>query len=206
MSKSQVDTELLGKTWTSTGETLAALSEKLQVLLVLLRHEGCTFCRHAMSDIARLRRQIEDVGAHIVLGHMGSAEEFAAFAGRYGLSDIPAVADPLRTLYQGLGLRRGRLMQLIGPRVLCAWAKSTLAGYLPGKIKGDPLQVPGAFLLHYGQVLKGHTYRDASDRPDYVKLGFIREVGAEERAVSPLTQPLPAFKSWCAPQQGGGTG
>jgi hypothetical protein len=163
-------TELLGNTRTSTGETLAALAEKSPVLLMLLRHEGCTFCRNAMSDIARLRRQIEDIGTRIVLGHMGAAEDFAAFAKRYGLADIPAVADPQRMLYKGLGLRRGRMMQLLGPRVLCAWVRSTLTGHLPGKIKGDPLQLPGAFLLHHGQVIKSHIYRDAADRPDYVAL------------------------------------
>ncbi len=170
MRASPASAELLDHTPTSTGETLAALSEKSPVLLVLLRHEGCTFCRNAMSDIARLRRQIEEVGTRIVLGHMGAAEDFDAFAERYGLADIAAVADPQRTLYRGLGLGRGRMLQLIGPRVLCAWIKSTVAGHLPGKIKGDPLQLPGAFLLHHGQVIKGHTYRDASDRPDYVTL------------------------------------
>lgn len=167
-------TQLLDHTLTSTGETLAALSDKSPVLLVLLRHEGCTFCRNAMSDIARLRRQIEEAGTRIVLAHMSTAEGFAAFAGRYGLADIPAVEDPQCSLYKGLGLRRGRLMQLIGPRVLWAWLKSTVAGHLPGKIKGDPLQLPGAFLLHHGQVLKGHTYRDASDRPDYVALAKLK--------------------------------
>jgi hypothetical protein len=170
MSASPELTQLLGRTLSSTGETLAALSEKTPVLLMLLRHEGCTFCRNAMSDIARLRRQIEEVGTRIVLGHMGGVEDFAAFAGRYGLADIAAVADPERTLYKGVGLKRGRLLQLMGPRVLCAWVSSTVAGHLPGRIKGDPLQLPGAFLLHHGQVIKGHTYRDASDRPDYVTL------------------------------------
>lgn len=67
-------------------------------------------------------------------------------------------------------LQRGRMLQFMGPRVLWAWFKSTVAGHLPGRIKGDPLQLPGAFLLHHGQVIKGHTYRDASDRPDYVRL------------------------------------
>ena len=170
MRASPESSELLGHTLTSTGETLATLSEKSPVLLVLLRHEGCTFCRNAMSDIARLRRQIEGAGTRIVLGHMGTAEDFAAFAERYGLADIAAVADPQCTLYKGLGLRRGSLLQLIGPRVLWAWGKSAVAGHLPGKIKGDPLQLPGAFLLHHGQVVKAHTYRDASDRPDYVML------------------------------------
>ena len=170
MRASPESAELLGRTLTSGGESLAALSEKSPVLLVLLRHEGCTFCRNAMSDIARLRRQIEGAGTRIVLGHMGTAEDFAAFAGRYGLADIAAVADPQCTLYKGLGLQRGRMLQLIGPRVLWAWFKSTVAGHLPGRIKGDPLQLPGAFLIHHGQVIKGHTYRDASDRPDYVRL------------------------------------
>ena len=170
MSTSSASAELLGRTLMSTGESLAALSEKSPVLLVLLRHEGCTFCRNAMSDIARLRRQVEASGTRIVLGHMSTAEGFAAFAGRYGLEDIPAVADPQCTLYKSLGLRRGRVMQLIGLRVLWAWLKSTLAGHLPGSIKGDPLQLPGAFLLHHGRVIKSHTYRDASDRPDYVML------------------------------------
>ena len=176
MSASTESAELLGRTLTSTGETLAALSDKSPVLLVLLRHEGCTFCRNAMSDITRLRRQIEEAGTRIVLGHMSTAEGFAHFAGRYGLADIPAVEDPRCTLYKGLGLQRGRLMQLIGPRVLWAWLKSTVAGHLPGKIKGDPLQLPGAFLLHHGRVIKGHTYRDASDRPDYVTLANAQAV------------------------------
>ena len=170
MSTSTESATLLDHTLTSTGESLAVLSEKSPVLLVLLRHEGCTFCRNAMSDIARLRRQIEGAGTRIVLGHMGTAEDFAAFAARYGLADIAAVADPQRALYKGLGLHRGRMMQLIGVRVLWAWVKSTLAGHLPGSIKGDPLQLPGAFLLHHGKVVKRHIYRDASDRPDYVTL------------------------------------
>ncbi len=176
MSTSTESAELLGRTLTSTGETLGEMSEKSPVLLVLLRHEGCTFCRNAMSDIARLRRQIEEVGTRIVLGHMGTDEEFTEFAGRYGLADIAAVADPERLLYKGLGLRRAHMMQLIGPRVLCAWVRSTVAGHLPGRIKGDPLQLPGAFLLHHGQVIKHHIYSDAADRPDYVTLATPQAV------------------------------
>lgn len=173
MPSAPADLDLLANTRTSTGETLAELSQKSPVLLVLLRHEGCTFCRNAMSDIARLRTQIEKAGTYVVLGHMGSAGGFSTFASRYGLGGLPSVSDPERTLYKGLGLRRGRLWQILGPRVLWRGLKSFLAGHMPGKIKGDPLQLPGAFLLHRGQVIKGHAYRDASDRPDYVALSTL---------------------------------
>ena len=123
-----------------------------------------------MSDIARARPRIEAVGTRIVLGHMGSAQDFAVFAGRYSLSDLLSVADPQLTLYQALGLKRGRLMQMIGPKVPWAWLKATMAGHLMGRTKGDPFQLPGAFLLHHGQVVKGRPYRNVSDRPDYVVL------------------------------------
>lgn len=173
MNSTQTGNPLLADTVTSTGATLAALSEESPVLLVLLRHEGCPFCRNVMSDIARLRDRIEATGARIVLGHMSDPQNFAAFATRYGLASLPAVADPDRNLYKGLGLRHGRLWQLMGPKVLWAYLKSIVAGHLPGRIKGDPLQLPGAFLLHRGQVIRGHVYRNAGDKPDYVSLASL---------------------------------
>jgi peroxiredoxin len=173
MSTSQSGTALLADTATSTGETLAVLSEKTPILLVLLRHEGCPFCRNVMSDIARLRDRIEATGARIVLGHMTDATSFEAFATRYGLANLPAVADPDRRLYKGLGLRHGALWQLFGPKALWAYLKTIIAGHLPGKIKGDPLQLPGAFLIHDSKVIRGHIYRNAGDKPDYVSLATL---------------------------------
>jgi peroxiredoxin len=168
---SSADTEqLLVNTRTSTGDTLAALSEKSPVLLVLLRHEGCPFCRNAMNDIARVCDRIEGVGTSIVLGHMGTPEDFEAFSKRYGLSAIPAVADPNCKLYRGMGLERGSVLRLLRPKVLWAYLKSIFSGHRPGRIKGDPFQMPGAFLLHLGKVVKSHLYRHSGDRPDYVSL------------------------------------
>ena len=164
------ETALLLSAMTSHGESLAAMSAQTPVLLVLLRHEGCTFCRNAMSDIARLRQRIEQAGTRIALGHMGTAEGFVKFAEQYGLASVAAVADPDRALYLGLGLKHGRWLQLIGPQVLWQWLKATLRGHMPGLIKGDTTQMPGAFLLHQGHVVKRYAYRDAADRPNYISL------------------------------------
>lgn len=167
------EAELIARTETDKGETLAEMSDSSPVLLVLLRHEGCTFCRNAMSDIARLRRKIEGLGTRIVLVHMSSHEAFRSFANRYGLADLSMVSDPERTLYRGLGLPRGNLWQIIGPKVMWRGLKAVLAGHLPGKLSGDVFQLPGVFLLHHRKVIKAHRFRTSADKPDYVAFASL---------------------------------
>ena len=55
---------------TQSGQTLTSLSEASPVLLLFLRHAGCTFCREAIGDVARDRDVIEAAGVRIVLVHM----------------------------------------------------------------------------------------------------------------------------------------
>jgi hypothetical protein len=111
------ESTILRETVTSTGSTLADLSLGKPMPLVLLRHSGCTFFRKAMAGIALLRSRIERESTQILLGHMGTAEEFQTFAMRYGSQDLPTIANPERTLYRGLGLKRGNLWQRMGIRV-----------------------------------------------------------------------------------------
>lgn len=161
---------LLKETRTSTGATLAELSAQGPVLAVFLRHSGCTFCREAMADLKARRAAIEAGGASMALVHMTTPEDFAAFAGTYGLADVPAIADPDRRLYRGLGLRRGRLAQLLGPGVWWRGYKVWRAGHAVGALAGDGTQMPGVFLIHRGRVVRRFVHATAADRPDYVEL------------------------------------
>lgn len=161
---------LLRETVASSGESLAAMSEREPVLLVLLRHSGCTFCREALSDLRKKRAELERVGTRLVLGHMGDAASFARFASRYGLGDLAAVADPERRLYRGLGLRRGTLGQLFGWSVWTRGARAFFSGHGVGGLVGDGLQMPGVFLIHRGSVVKRYVHETAADRPEYEQL------------------------------------
>jgi len=107
------EADLLQSTLTSTGSSLASLSQGKPLLLVLLRHSGCTFCRKAMADIARLRPRIEKEGTQIVLGHMGTEADFPRPLRPDMVCRIFPHRRPERRLYGGLGLRRGSWMQLI---------------------------------------------------------------------------------------------
>lgn len=156
---------------TSTGLTIAELSRQSPVLLVFLRHTGCTFCREALADLAQQRGAMERLGTQLVLVHLGDDAAFAQFAAQYGLGDVPRVADPERKLYQALGLHRGRLFALLHPRV---WWRGLQVAILKkhgfGVPTGDVAQLPGVFLIRDGRVVAAHRHRFTSERPDYLAL------------------------------------
>ncbi|HJV89223.1 MAG TPA: SelL-related redox protein [Holophagaceae bacterium] len=158
---------------TQHGENLSELSHRSPVLIVFLRHFGCTFCREACHELARRRKALEARGTRLVLVHLGTEEEAATFFESYGLGDVDRVGDRVRWLYRSFGLRRGSLWQLLGPRV---WWRGFKAGVLNGhgisRLGGDALQMPGVFLVHHDEMLRSHVHRDASDRPDYAELAI----------------------------------
>lgn len=166
---------------TQFGVTLDELSRLSPVLLVFLRHSGCPFCREALSDLAGRRRDIERQGARLVLVHMGDADGDAGFFARYGLGDLPRIADPDRALYRAFGLPRGSLGDVIGPKV---WWRGFQAGFLnrhfAGRPIGDAFQMPGVFLLFHGEVVRGYRHQSSADRPDYLSLVTGRDYAAPE--------------------------
>ena len=161
---------LLAETRTGDGSSLAEMSRAQPVLVVLLRHAGCTFCREALADLSARRSEIEQSGAKMALVHMSTPESFAAFAGRYGLGEVPAISDPERRLYRGLGLRRGTLSQLLGWSVWGRGARAFFSGHRVGMPAGDGTQMPGAFLIRDGRVVRRFLHATAADRPDYAEL------------------------------------
>jgi hypothetical protein len=152
---------------TSHGESLLELSERNPVLAVFLRHAGCTFCRKTLASIAARRASIEHRGVKIVLVHLGDDSQAARLFGRYGLDDLPRVADPHRKLYEAVGLRRGSLVEVLSPRLWWHGFRSAIVerhGF--GGIQGDVRQLPGAALIYRGQVCAAIRSRSAADVPD----------------------------------------
>lgn len=150
------------------GQTIADLSGEQAMLIVFLRHSGCTFCREALADIARQRHSIESAGTRIALVHMTTDDLARAFASDYGLEDLARIADPDQRLYRAFGLKRGTLGQLFGPFV--AWRgvqAAILERHGIGALQGDGMQMPGLFLVRDGRVVSAVRHRTAADRPNY---------------------------------------
>lgn len=155
----------------SAGQSLAEMSQGQKVLVVFLRHSGCTFCREALDDLANVRSQIEASGTKLALVHMSGDDDFRPFAEKYQLGDIPRFSDPQRKLYQEFELAPGSITQLLGPKV---WWRGFLAalhaGHGFGSVRQSMFQMPGTFLVEDGKIVRAFRHQTAADRPDYAEL------------------------------------
>ena len=52
-----------GRRRTETGRTLLELLDESPLLLIFLRHFGCTFCRQTLDDVSRIRALVENAKA-----------------------------------------------------------------------------------------------------------------------------------------------
>lgn len=161
--------DLLSYVRTNTGESLAELSEKENVLLVFIRHFGCTFCRETVSEIAKLDANIKGKNLTPVFVHMSDPAFADEFFTRYYNHPVMHISDPARVIFRSLGLKRGTLMQLFGPKVVLRgfWA-GFLKGHGLGAFEGDYLQLGGYFVLSKGQIVFEHKTQGAADlfRPE----------------------------------------
>jgi len=169
-SEFEIAPEALERARTQSGESLADLSRRAPVLVVFLRHSGCTFCRQALADVAANRQAISSAGAQIALVHMQTEAEAAKLFASYRLDDLPRISDPAQELYRAFQLPRGSLTEVMGPGVWGAGLKSLISGHLPGIPSADVLQMPGVFLIYNGRVLRSFRHATSGDRPDYAVL------------------------------------
>lgn len=163
---------------TSEGAAIAEHSRRAPVLLVFLRHLGCTFCRQALADLAKQRTSIERAGSQIILVHMSEPEKATRFFSEYNLADLPHVSDPSQSLYRAMRLPRGSLLQLFGPKVFLKGLRAFLfGGHRVGRPEGDGFQLPGVFLIENGKVVREFRHKDAADRPEYADLAVCPLAG-----------------------------
>jgi hypothetical protein len=158
---------------TESGATLLDLAHASPVLLVFLRHFGCSFCRKAISDVAELRPQLKLRGVRPVFVHLGPPDLAKVYFDYYGLSEVERVNDPAAAIYQHPVFALGRtnpIWHVVNPIVLFGWLKGTIFKHGIGKIQGDGHQMPGIFFLRGPKIVRRFIYRTIADEPNYLKL------------------------------------
>ena len=101
-------------------------------LVVLLRSFGCTFCREAMADVAAVKDDIRNAGAHVAFVHGATPAEAAPWFRKFGLDDVVQISDPGLAHYRAFGLGRtsaGALsIRKSGRAARCARCRTASAG------------------------------------------------------------------------------
>jgi hypothetical protein len=156
-----------------SGRNLLELADESPVLLIFLRHFGCSFCREALDRVSQVRAQLEARGVRPVFVHLGTPERAKPYFDHYHLSDVERVSNPDATLYQhpvfGLG-RTNPFSHFFQPAVVKAWIMGAIRSYGIGLIREDGEQMPGVFFIRDGKIENFFRYRTIADRPDYLAL------------------------------------
>lgn len=172
----EAETEVAGtlsSIQTESGACLLTLAEESPVLLIFLRHFGCSFCRMTISQIGELRAELRERGVRPVFVHLGTPEIAKAHFDFYELSDVERIHDPDAAIYRNKVFALGQQSpwwQLVNPVVWFGWLKGTIFKYGIGKIQGDGSQMPGVFFLKGPKIVRKFVYRNISDQPQWLKL------------------------------------
>ncbi len=158
---------------TESGRTLLGLVDESPVLLIFLRHFGCSFCRQTLDDVSRIREQIEGRGVRPVFVHLGTPERAKPYFDYYHLSDVERVSDPEASLYASPVFqvrRKSVFTQFLIPAVWKAWLLGAVGKHGIGMIQEDANQMPAVFYLRERGIAREYRYKTIADRPDYLKL------------------------------------
>ena len=158
---------------TETGRTLLSLVDESPVLLIFLRHFGCSFCREALERVSKIRPQLLERGVRPVFVHLGTPERAKPYFDYFGMSDVERVSNPDASLYAGPGFalpRTNPLLHFFRPTVWVGWVRSAIHRYGIGMIHEDAHQMPGVFFLREREIVRSFRYRTIADQPDYLRL------------------------------------
>jgi hypothetical protein len=145
-------------------KTIGELSEKQQLLIVVLRHLGCTFCRETLAELKTRLPELHKAGVGVLVVSMSDPEAMEQIHTRYNLPDVLLLSDPDRLVYRALQIPKGTLSQVFGAKV---WRSGLLQGklirYGIGSIQGDPFQLSGSALVRTRSVVWQNVTRSAAD-------------------------------------------
>jgi hypothetical protein len=158
---------------TESGASLLELAEASPMLLIFLRHFGCSFCRQAISDVAEIRGELARRGVRPVFVHLGTPERAKPFFDYYGIGDVERVSDPEAKIYQDPVFALPRIhpaLTLLQPSVWMGWLKGAIFKHGIGAIKENGHQKQGLFFLKGAKIVRQFRYKTIADEPDYLRL------------------------------------
>lgn len=134
--------DVLAEMRTSEGETIRDISSGQSVLLALVRHAGCTFCKELLADLGKARPRIENEGVTPIVVHMGEPGSLDRLMTKHGLDGVATVSDPERRLYRAARTPAGSVLATVWTQSLDPGNRRHAQWSLRGRVEGR--RVPDA--------------------------------------------------------------
>ncbi len=133
------------------------------LLLILVRHWNCIFCRGQLAELHTLLPILEQKTRVVVVMPHRADYLRSRLTGRYSLS-CTVLCDPEYALYRALGYGHMRASEAISPKAIMDGAKLFFGGHIVGMPDGDVEQLPGVVAVRSsGLVVARHQHAFASD-------------------------------------------
>ncbi len=158
------------------GGTLREEAAGRAVLIIFLRHFGCLFCREMVKDLRALSAS-NPTFPRVLFFFQGSIEQGNTFFDRYW-PEVSAVQDSSLEFYRAFDLRRGTLIELLGPQTWASGIRALFKGNFAGQSVGDPFVMPGIFLVKDENIFWSHAFKHAGDHPDFRAIAKMSEGAA----------------------------
>ncbi|MDZ7728736.1 MAG: peroxiredoxin-like family protein [Dehalococcoidia bacterium] len=135
------------------------------VVLVLIRHFGCLFCKEQVAELSKVTDRIHAAGGELVIVGNGGPEHVQWFVEDFGVQ-TPVYTDPEAQAYRAVGAKRG-LLTAMNPGSIRAALGARRKGYKQTQTMGDAWQQGGVFIiLPDGSMPFRYVSDYAGDHPD----------------------------------------
>jgi peroxiredoxin len=140
------------------------------VVLALIRHFGCQFCKDHVSQLTPAVPAIHGAGAELVIVGSGNPSMAAFFAEDYHVT-TPLFTDPTREVYRTFGAKRPTWAALLNPRLYWNALQVHRRGHRAGRVQGDIAQLGGVFIvLPNGDMPFAYRSSIAGDLPSVAEV------------------------------------
>jgi peroxiredoxin len=134
------------------------------VVLAMIRHFGCLFCKEQVAELSKVAGSIHELGAELVVLGNGGPQHVRWFIEDFGVT-TPVLTDPSLESYDAVGAKHGWLSGA-NPQTFLASLRAWRKGYRQTGTKGDRFQQGGVFvIMPDGSMPFRYVSRYAGDHP-----------------------------------------
>jgi peroxiredoxin len=164
----EIDEALENFYLSDSGESLYTVSQTQPVILIFLRHFGCSFCREMLHELSESRMDFWNKNHRMVIVHMSSDEEAYQYLKLYNLESVAQISDPACVLYEAFGVSRATYSQTFHIK---SWWKAFVLmckGVFIGKLSGDGFRKAASAIIYKGEIMKVSKPEYVFEQPDLI--------------------------------------